>query len=398
MNNYKRILLLCVGIMVLTIPVYAQNNAGSTNIDSIISKKMSESGIVGLGAAIIIDKKVVWKKGYGFSDQQTGAAFTTSTLMNIASVSKTITGACLMKAVEQGKISLDEDINNYLPFKIHNPYFPEEKIILRNLSTHTSGLTDRYPFYTDSLYFNGKDSPEPLGDFLKNYFIPGGKYYSKENFLNHKPGTFREYSNIGAGLAGYIVEVRTGQKLNEYSKKYLFDPLKMEDTGWFMAEVNLKKHTKLYEKQDDKVSEIPLYGCTTYPDGGVRTSVDDLSNFFICLLNNGKFKSRQVLKDETVKEMLSFQFNEANKPENVKPQSLNSGIFWATKMGATRIGHNGSDPGVRVFMLSDLKKEVGVILFVNTSLSEKEEHKFFEIYEDLYQYGVKLKNNDLRDR
>ena len=65
MNNYKRILLLCVGILVLTIPVYAQNNTGSPNIDSLISKKMSESGIVGLGAAIIVDKKVVWKKGDG---------------------------------------------------------------------------------------------------------------------------------------------------------------------------------------------------------------------------------------------------------------------------------------------------------------------------------------------
>lgn len=352
---------------------------------------MTESGIVGLGAAIIIDKKVAWKKGYGFSDQQTGAAFTTSTLMNIASVSKTVTGACLMKAVEQGKLALDEDINNYLPFKIQNPYFPEDEITLRNLATHTSGLTDRYPFYTDSLYFNGKDSPQALGDFLQQYFMPGGQYYSKENFLNHKPGTFREYSNIGAALAGYIVEIRTGQRLNDYSKKYLFNPLKMDDTGWFLSEINLNKHTKLYEKQDLKIREIPLYGCTTYPDGGVRSSVDDLSHFFICLLNDGRYQNKQVLKTETVKEMLRFQFDETHLPENVKPKTLNSGIFWATKMGATRIGHNGSDPGVRVFMLSDLNKEVAVILFINTSLSEKEENKFFEIYEDLYRYGVELR-------
>jgi len=370
---------------------FAQRDAGSPEIDSAIRKKMSESGIVGLGAAIIIDKKVVWKKGYGFSDQQTGAAFTTSTLMNIASVSKTVTGACLMKAMEQGKLSLDEDINNYLPFKIQNPYFPEDKITLRNLSTHTSGLTDRYPFYTDSLYFYGKDSPQVLGDFLQHYFMPGGQYYSKENFLDHKPGTFREYSNIGAALAGYIVEVRTGQKLNEYSKKYLFGPLKMDNTGWFLSEINLKKHTKLYEKNDTKIQEIPLYGCTTYPDGGVRSSVDNLSHFFICLLNDGKYQNRQVLKAETVKEMLRFQFDEANTPENVKPKALNSGIFWATKMGGTRIGHNGSDPGVRVFMLSDLNKQIGVILFVNTSLTEKEENTFFEIYQDLYRYGIELR-------
>ncbi|WP_431291688.1 serine hydrolase domain-containing protein [Pedobacter sp. P26] len=338
MNDYKNILLFCTITLLLTTNVAAQSNTGKTDIDSVMSKRMFESGIVGLGAAIIIDKKVVWKKGYGFSDIQSGAAFTTSTLMNIASVSKTVTGACLMKAVEQGKLSLDEDINNYLSFKIHNPYFPEDKITLRNLSTHTSGLTDRYPFYTDSLYFNGKDSPQVLGDFLQNYFMPGGKYYSKENFLNHKSGTFREYSNIGAALAGYIVEVRTGQKLNEYSKRYLFGPLKMEDTGWFMSEINLKKHTKLYKKQDNNVREIPLYGCTTYPDGGVRSSVDNLSNFFICLLNDGKYKNRQVLKAESVMEMLRFQFDEANKPENVKPKSLNSGIF-----GRQRWGLPGSD-------------------------------------------------------
>lgn len=392
MNYYKRILLSCVGTLVLTTSVFAQSKAKTTDIDSIIRKRMAESGIVGLGAAIIIDKKVVWKKGYGFSDQENGTAFTTSTLMNIASVSKTVTGACLMRAVEQGKLSLDEDINNYLPFKIHNPYFPDAKITLRNLATHTSGLTDRYPFYTDSLYFYGKDSPQVLGDFLQQYFMPGGQYYSKENFLDHKPGTFREYSNIGTALAGYIVEIRTGQKLNEYSKKYLFGPLKMDDTGWFLSEINLKKHARLYEKQDNNIKEIPLYGCTTYPDGGVRSSVDDLSHFFICLLNDGKYQNRQVLKPETVKEMLRFQFDEGHTPENVKPKALNSGIFWSTKMGGTRIGHNGSDPGVRVFMLSDLNKKIAVIFFSNTSLSEKEEKKFFEIYEDLYRYGVELKN------
>ncbi len=391
MKYYRHILLFCTTILLLTVNVTAQRHTGSTNIDTLIKKRMTESGIVGLSAAIIIDKKVAWKRGYGFSDQQTGAAFTTSTLMNIASVSKTVTGACLMKAVEQGKLSMDEDINHYLPFKIHNPYFPEAKITLRNLATHTSGLTDRYPFYTDSLYFNGKDSPQALGDFLQQYFMPGGQFYSKENFLNHKPGTFREYSNIGAALAGYIIEIGTGQKLNEYSKKYLFNPLKMDDTGWFLSEVNLKKHTKLYDKKDNKIQEIPLYGCTTYPDGGVRSSIDDLSHFFICLLNDGKYQSKQVLKPETVKEMLRFQFDETHKPENVNPKTINSGIFWATKMGATRIGHNGSDPGVRVFMLSDLNKEVAVILFSNTSLSEKEENKFFGIYEDLYRYGVELR-------
>ncbi|GGE50072.1 CubicO group peptidase (beta-lactamase class C family) [Pedobacter psychrotolerans] len=369
----------------------------STNaIDSTILEKMNDAKLVGLGAAIIVDKKLVWSKGYGYADRENKVPFTTSTVMNIASISKTITGACLMKAVEQGKLSLDEDINTYLPFKIYNPFFPKEKITLRNLATHTSGLSDRFPFYTsDTLYVNGKDSEEALGDFLQNYFTPGGKYYSKENFLDHKPGTFREYSNLGTALAGYIVEVQTGKKLNDYSRKYLFKPLKMDDTGWFLSEINLKKHARLYQKQaDSSIKLIPLYGQTTYPDGGVRTSVNDLSHFFICLLNGGKFQNRQVLREKTVQEMLRFQFDDAHKPENIEPDKLNSGIFWSTKMGGKRIGHNGSDFGVRTFMLSDLKKEVAVIMFINTSLLETEEAKFFGIYNELYQYGVQMRNSN----
>lgn len=366
------------------------------SIDSVIRKRMSDAQLVGLGAAIIVDKKLVWSKGYGYADRENKIPFTTFTVMNIASVSKTITGACLMKAVEQGKLSLDEDINTYLPFKIHNPFCPKEKITLRNLATHTSGLNDRFPFYTsDSLYVSGKDSQEALGDFLQNYFTTGGKYYSKENFLDHKPGTFREYSNLGTALAGYIVEIRTGKKLNDYSREYLFGPLKMDDTGWFLSEINLKKHARLYQKQaDSSIKPIPLYGLTTYPDGGVRTSVNDLSHFFICLLNDGRFQSRQVLKQKTVQEMLRFQFDDAHKPENIVPAELNSGIFWSTKMGGKRIGHNGSDFGVRTFMLSDLKKEVAVIIFINTSLLENEEAKFFGIYNELYQYGVKIRNDN----
>ncbi|WP_394678656.1 serine hydrolase domain-containing protein [uncultured Sphingobacterium sp.] len=382
-----------VCILIWANNLFAQNKDVNVSfqIDSILHQKITESGIVGLSAAIIVDKQVVWKKGFGFADRENNKPFTTSTIMNIASITKTVTGACLMKAVEQGKVSLDEDINRYLPFKIVNPYFPQDRVTLRHLATHTSGLTDRYPFYTDSLYINGKDSPESLGDFLRNYFVAGGKYYSKENFLDHKAGTFREYSNIGTALAGFIVEQRTGQKLNEYSKRYIFKPLKMNHTGWFLSDINLKKHAKLYVKDDVGVKNIELYGLTTYPDGGVHTSVDDLCKFFIALLNNGKYRNIRILKEETVGQMLAFQFNEKNKPENIDPKDLNSGIFWATKMGGKRIGHNGSDPGVRTFMLSDLDKKVAVIMFSNTSLTEKEEAKFFNIYNELYKYGQRIK-------
>lgn len=369
-----------------------QVNHDIKTIDAIIEDHMLSLKLVGFGAAIIINKEIVWTKGYGYADRETSIPFTPNTVMNIASISKTFTGVCLMKAVEEKRLTLDEDINNYLPFKVVNPHFPNEKITLRNLATHTSSLADRYPFYTDSTYYYDGKTPELLGEFLKNYFVPGGKHYSLDNFLKAKPGTQRDYSNIAAGLAGYIVEIRTGKKLSEYGRQHIFSPLKMNNTGWKLSEIDLKNHSKLYDKQGDSVKQIGLYSGTTYPDGGIRTSIAELAKFFISLLNDGEYNGTRILKKETVAEMLRFQFMESNTPVNVKPDKLNSGIFWATKMGGTRIGHNGSDPGVRTFMLSDLNKEIGVILFANTSLTEKEEGKFFDIYNELYKYGVQLKN------
>lgn len=361
------------------------------SIDSLVEKKMGNAGIVGIGAAIIIDKKVVWTHGYGYADKENKIPFTPSTIMNIASISKTFTGFCVMKAVEEGKVALDEDINNYLPFTVINPNFPDEKITLRHLATHTSALADRYPFYTDSTYFYNGQKPEPLGDFLKNYFVKGGKHYSKDNFLNAKPGTNRDYSNIGAGLAGYIVELRTGKKLSEYSKQNIFNPLKMAKSGWSLNDIDVKNHSKLYQKEHDIIKSVPLYQGTTYPDGGVRTSVNELSKFFIALLNNGRYNNKRLLKKELAAEMIRFQFTASKKPDNVKLDKLNSGIFWATKMGGTRIGHNGSDPGVRTFMLSDLDKKIAVIVFFNTSLNEADEDKFFDIYEKLHKYASEMK-------
>ncbi|MCM0042665.1 MAG: beta-lactamase family protein [Algoriphagus sp.] len=368
-----------------------------TSIDNIIQSKMYQAGIVGIGAAIIINKKLVWTNGYGYADKAAKVPFTASTIMNIASISKTFTGVCIMKAVEEGKVSLDEDINNYLPFKVINPNSPSEKITLRHLATHTSSITDRQAVY-ESAYYYGGSIPEPLGEFLKSYFIKDGKNYAKENFLNAKPGTIREYSNIGTGLAGYIIELRTGKTLNEYAKKNIFKPLKMRNSGWALNEVDIAKHSKLYEKKGDSIGQIQLYEVTTYPDGGVRTSVQELSKFFISLLNNGQYKKTRILKEETVEEMLRFHYTETNKPENVKLNMVNQGIFWATKLGATRIGHNGSDPGVRTFMLSDLNKEFAVIVFFNTSLGEKGEDIFFDIYEELYKYAKDLKMKQTNSR
>ena len=361
------------------------------SIDSVIVQKMDEAGIVGLGAAIVVDKKVVWMKGYGFADKRRAVPFTPDTVMNIGSISKTFTGVALMRAVQEGKLSLDEDVNVYLPFKVVNPNYPKEKITLRQLATHTSSITDRPSVYEGTYHYGG-EAPEPLGEFLKGYFVPGGMDYSKDNFLNVKPGTHREYSNIGAGLAGYVVEVAVGMKLNAYAKQSIFGPLRMSNTGWVLAEVDPAKHAQLYVAQNGSTIPIPLYELTTYPDGGVRTSVADLSKFFIALLNDGVYEGTRILDQRWVEEMVRFQYTESNKPANVSLEEVNSGLFWQSRFNVTRMGHNGSDPGVRAWMLSSLSKDVGVIMLANTSVSGEEERHQVDIFRELWKHAEALKS------
>ena len=382
--------------LLLSVQVTAANqipsptaNAGDA-IDTLIAQQMSESGMVGVGAAIIVDRKVVWMKGYGFADKAQSIPFTPHTVMNIASISKTFTGVALMRAVEEGKLSLDADINTYLPFKVVNPYFPSARITLRQLATHTSGITDRWSVF-ESTYHYGDDSPEQLGEFLKNYFASDGKNYTKDNFLKVEPGTYREYSNIAAALAGYVVEIAVGEKLDAYTKRHIFAPLKMDDTGWFLSEIALANQAKLYFSQFDLAVPIQPYRDVTYPAGGARTSVANLSKFFIALLNEGEYEGARILQKRSVDEMLRFEYTAANKPENIDLKEKNSGIFWQSKFNVTRMGHGGSDPGLKTEMLTDLSKDIGVILFTNTSLDDKGMSSYSAIFEALWKQAEAMK-------
>ena len=366
-------------------------------LDRFIVERMEKAGIMGLGAAIIVDRKVAWMKGYGFADRERGVPFTPDSVMNIGSISKTFTGVALMRVVEDGKLSLDEDINRYLPFKVVNPHYPAEKITLRHLATHTSGITDRLSVYKDTYHYDGV-VPEPLGEFLESYFVPGGTQYSKDNFLNVKPGTHRDYSNIAAGLAGYIVELSAGEKLNAYARKIIFSPLRMNDTAWLLSEVAPSRHAKLYVAQNGLTIPISLYEGTTYPDGGVRTSVSDLSKFFIALLNDGVYEETRILAKRSVDEMLRLQYTTSHKPDNVVLEEKNSGLFWSTKFDVTRIGHGGSDPGLKTEMLANLSKDVGVILFTNTSLPEQDMRQFNDIFIEIWKHAETLKNEKRRAR
>lgn len=360
--------------------------AQTSGLDSLITVKMAEANVVGFAAAVIVDQQVVWIKGFGHADWQRTRPFTPTTIMNMASIAKPFVGVAMMRAVAAGKLSLDADINRYLPFRVVNPHRPAERITLRHLATHSSGISDRWEIYRQSYRFGG-DPTESLSAFLSAYFTPGGKYYAKENFLEAKPGALREYSNIGASLAGLIVERALGAPLNVYTKQHIFTPLGMTRSGWFMREVDMKNHSTLFVSQNGQAVPIPHYSFTTYPDGGLRTSVADLSRFFMAMLNDGELNGVRILEAQSAAEMQRFQFTDGSRPTNFPAEDGNSGLFWRTKFNGLRRGHGGNDPGVEVEMLTDASRGIGVIYFSNTSLSGADRRATGEIFDALWKYG-----------
>jgi CubicO group peptidase (beta-lactamase class C family) len=382
------------GLALSGAPARAQSPTFPTNetLDALVAKQMAEAGFMGLAAAVVVDRQVAWTKGYGFADWQRTQPFTPGTIMNVASIAKPFTGVAMMRAVQEGKLSLDEDVNKYLPFRVVNPHHPAETITLRHLATHTSGIQDRDEVYARAYHFGG-DSPEPLGRFLREYFAADGKDYSRDNFLDAKPGALREYSNIAAGLAGYIVERAVGEPLNVYTRTRIFAPLGMTETGWFLSEVDLAKHSTLFVAQDGSPIPIQHYGLTTYPDGGVRTSVADLSKFFVALLNGGEYQGARILDSRMAAEMVRFQFTDANRPQNYPAADGNSGLFWRTKYNGTRVGHGGNDPGVRADILAVPSGQVGIVLLVNTSTSSEGagQRAYSGIVDALWKYAETLR-------
>lgn len=386
MRKGKLLSIIAAGLA-LALPVHAQQ--AQETLDAYIAGQMEEGAIAGIGAAILVDGKVVWTNGYGYADEASKKPFTADTMMNVGSISKTVTGVAMMRLVQEGKLSLDADINTYLPFKVVHPRFPDEKITLRELATHTSGIADRWEVYKQVYHYG--QAPGPMGAFLESYFVPGGANYSTENFVEAKPGTYREYSNIGAALAGYIVELKSGEKLDAYTRRVIFEPLGMKNTGWMLADVDMSKHARLYVSQNGMTIPIPLYDETTYPDGGVRTSVADLSRLFAALLGGGEYEGVRILDKDTVDQMLRFHYTADNKPTNVELNEKNSGLFWQSKYNVTRMGHGGSDPGVQTDMLASLSKDIGVVMFSNTSLAGEDTKAYVNIFQALWKRAEEIK-------
>ncbi len=356
--------------------------------------------INGFSVGVVNADGIHFTKGIGFSSVENQEAYTGETITSVASVSKTVIGVALLKAQELGKLHLDDPINTYLPFVITNPKYPSIPLTLRQLATHTSSIEDGKNYYNNAYIlrdskertegkilknFNDAKNEISLADFLQKTLDQEGDWYSKRNFAKTAPGSSFSYSNIGAALAAYVIERATEQSFKSFTETYIFKPLEMENTGWDYNAIASDKHTVLYE---NPTTAIAPYQLVTYPDGGLRTSVNDLSRFLQELIRGYKGEGT-LLNQKSYQELFIGRLEDSHfkkrNAENPYNDEYNSGIFMG--LSATgNVGHTGSDPGVATFMFFDSKTLFGRILLVNTDLGNDGVKEFIQIWDALGKY------------
>ena len=323
-----------------------------------VTAQLAKAHVPGLAAGIVKGGKLAWTGAYGWADVDQKVPARPETVFMIASVSKTVTAAGIMAAVEQGHVTLDADVQTWLPFPLRSAHAPTVPITLRLLLTHTSGIADNWDVM-DTTYVLG-DSPVPLGTFLQQYLTPDGKYWDAgQNWGKQKPGTKYDYSDIGVSVAAYAVELATKVSFDTWCATQVFAPLGMTETSFRLAGLD-PSHVALpygWKAAEGYVS-YGLYGYPDYPDGGLRTSVPQLAKFLPMFMQDGEYAGKQLLKAQTVAEMKKVQF-----PEVDDAQALV--WYFEDRDGQTYMGHNGGDRGIYTEMFFRPGDGVGVILLSN---------------------------------
>ena len=347
-------------------------------LDAALDKKFAEGTVAGMSAVVVDTSGVIYRRSFGKADLAGGRAFTEHTVLNIASISKTFLAVSMMKAVDQGKLRLDDDVNDYLGFPVANPHFPGSTITVRQLLTHTSSISDTEA-YAHAYYFPAGRAltKEQLTDMwryrkliwdnellddselLHQTLAPTGRFYSPKVYdKKNAPGGTAAYSNTAAALGALVLEGATGMSYEDYTRREIFTPLGMTGSWWEGEPIPDGRMSKRYYSP---ALPAPDYSLLTIADGGLITSTADLAKYTFEMIKGYK-GGGTLLSKTSYKTMFS--------PQTDNGYGADYGIIWELPRHQPGFSHNGGDPGVITNLVYDKAKQRAVVMISNTELSK----------------------------
>ena len=282
-----------------------------------IQPYIDSNQIAGAVTAVARNNQLVWFEAQGASDPVTGTPMRKDDLFRMMSSTKVVTAVALLTLLEEGKLSLDDKLSRFIPEMVTltvaelppgakgpsqaKPVLAQREITLKDLLTHTSGMSS-----------GGVPSPELLALVAKNMLYPAGEtlatYTPKvaRKTLDFQPGTRWAYSALdGFDLLARVCEVASRQPAELFMRERIFEPLEMRNTWFHVPAVEQGRIVPLYFREGDGwsrrqglVYQVPA----TYTAGsaGLHSTARDFLNFELMLLNKGSLNGRRVLKRETI--------------------------------------------------------------------------------------------------
>jgi CubicO group peptidase (beta-lactamase class C family) len=300
-----------------------------------VQELMTDVKIPGLSLALVDRDGILWAAGFGYADKNKKIPMTTETLSAACSFTKVITATAVMFAIQDGLVELDVPIINYLPDFFVNSRFeenPQEKITLRHLLTHSSGL----PRETTVGNSFEQLSEASFDEHIKSI---------SNTWLEHKVGERLGYSNIGMDLVAHILQVRTGKSYSEFLRETIFEPLGMSDSLSDFAAIRQhpNRTTPYMPFMEVSVDLIEAFRGA----GSVLTNAKDLSRFIQFHLNRGKVDDDSILDEKLIDLMYTASPLDPNPwPEHRLDQALGIWVFTTLKDGNHKVGHDGAGPGL----------------------------------------------------
>jgi len=297
-----------------------------------------------ISVAILKNNHVIWAGAFGSASRDRNVAADTNTIYRIGSITKTFTATLMMMLVEEGKLKLDDPVENYLPeIKNLNGYASAGKITFRQLASHTSGLK-REPDMGGA-----NVGPDSLWENKLLSCIPNTSF-------NSKPGQEYLYSNIGYAILGMALSRVSGVPYLQMVHERILTPLHMEDTFFELPEGKSARLAQGMENTEGEVNiKLPLREVKgrgyRVPNGGIFSTPRDLAKFVMSI--NGQLS---LLTGKSRRQMQSI-------PNGGKNYGL--GLMIVNKRDLDVIGHNGSVPGYTAQFAIEQQSGYGVILMRN---------------------------------
>lgn len=334
----------------------AQTDKRLKGVEKEINALLQATKSPGLAIAVVHKDKVIYSAGFGYRDYENKKPVDANTLFAIGSSSKAFTSALLGKLKNEGRLSFDDSPLKYVPeLKFYNNDL-NGNVIIEDLMSHRTGL----PRHDVSWYLFPTHSKDSL--------IQRIQYMEPSTGLRQQ----WQYNNFMFLVQGVIAEKITGKSWEDNIKESFFIPLGMSRSNTTLKEMKQALNVAYgYTLKDDVITKMDYYDIAAMsPAGGINSSVNDMANWLVTWLNQGKFNGKEILTDSYVAEAISSHaVVRGGLPNEEFPNTFmsNYGYGWilSSYKGHYRVEHGGNIDGFSASVSFFPTADIGIVVLTN---------------------------------